>query len=58
MTAEIKNGKLVITLDMQEPTDSASGKTQVVASTHGNAPTTVQVKGKPVIIGVNAYIRK
>ena len=57
MRAEIKNGKLVVTMDMQEPTPSASGKTLVVATTHGNQPTTVQVDGKPVIIGLNAYIK-
>jgi hypothetical protein len=34
-----------------------SGKTLVVASTHGNQPTNVKVNDKPVIVGVNAYIR-
>ncbi len=57
MKAEIKGNQLVITIDMQEPTPSASGKTLVVCSTHGNQPTTVLVKGKPVIVGLNAYIR-
>ena len=33
------------------------GKTLVVATTHGNQPTDVTVNGKPVIVGVNAYIR-
>ena len=58
MTAEIKNGKLIITLDLQEPTLSASGKTLVVASSHGNMVTAATVAGKPVTIGVNAYIKK
>ena len=57
MTAEIKDGKLVITIEMQAPQRSASGKTLVVASSHGNVTTMAQVDGKPVIIGVNAYIR-
>lgn len=48
---------LTLVLDIQEPTPSSSGKTLVVASTHGNQPTDVQVNGKPVIVGVNAYIR-
>lgn len=36
---------------------SASGKTMVVASTNGNQPTTCMVDGKPVILGLNAYIK-
>ena len=47
---------LTLVLDLQEPTPSASGKTLVVATTHGNQPTDVTVNGKPVIVGVNAYI--
>ena len=49
---------LTLILDLQEPTPSASGKTLVVATTHGNQPTDVTVDGQPVIVGVNAYIRK
>ena len=48
---------LTLVLDLQEPTPSASGKTLVVATTHGNVPSQVQVDGKPLIVGVNAYIR-
>ena len=44
---------LTLVLDLQEPTPSASGKTLVVATT----PSEIQVNEKPVIIGVNAYIR-
>jgi hypothetical protein len=47
---------LTLVLNLQEPTPSASGKTLVVATTHGNQPTDVTVNGKPVIVGVNAYI--
>ena len=57
MKAEIKDGKLVITIDMQDPEPSASGKTLVVASTHGNMNSGVKVQGKDVIIGLNAYIK-
>ena len=46
-----------LVLDLQEPTPSASGKTMVIATTHGNVPTDLQIDGKPVIVGVNAYIR-
>ncbi len=57
MKAEIKGNQLVITIDMQEPAPSATGKTLVVASTHGNQASTAVVKGKPVVIGLNAYIK-
>lgn len=61
LKAEIigKNGdkQLVITTDLQKPTASKSGKTLVVASTHGNQPTTLVINGKTVIVGLNAYVR-
>jgi len=44
-------------MDLEKPTPSASGKTLVVASTRGNAVTDVMVDGKPVTIGLNAYIK-
>jgi len=40
------------------PVPSASGKTLVVASTHGNKVTDLIIEGQPVVIGVNAYIKK
>lgn len=59
MKVEIKDKQIIITLDIQDPPQpSASGKTLVVASTHGNQVTTVTIQGKPVVIGVNAYIRR
>jgi len=58
MEAKIENGKLIITIDLQEPTPSASGKNLVVASTHGNVVTDCEIDGKKVVIGLNAYIRK
>ena len=58
MDVKIENGKLIISIELQEPTPSASGKTLVVASTRGNKETDVMVDGKPVIIGLNAYIKK
>jgi hypothetical protein len=59
MQVELKNNKLIITIDVNsKPTPSASGKTLVVASSHGNQKTAVMVNGQPVIVGVNAYIRK
>ena len=49
---------LTLVLDLQDPTPSTSGKSLVVSTTHGNQPTDATVDGKPLIVGVNAYIRK
>lgn len=56
ITAEVKGQTLVITVPLQPATPSASGKTKVVASSRGNVQTEVKIDGKPVIVGVNAYI--
>ena len=58
MKVEIKNGNLVITMPLQKPTPSKSGKTLVVASSQGNRTTDVQIDGKPVTVGLNAYISR
>jgi hypothetical protein len=57
-TVDEKANTLTIVIDLQPPTRSASGKTLVVASTHGNltVPETT-VQGRPLTIGLNAYIR-
>jgi hypothetical protein len=47
----------VIEIDLEKPTPSSSGKTLVVASTHGNIVTNARVDDKPVTIGLNAYIK-
>ena len=49
--AEIKDKKLILTIDLDAPTvPSKSGKTQVIASTMGNKEL---VEG--VFVGVNVY---
>ena len=59
MNAKIENGILRIEIEVDSPPKpSASGKTLVVASSHGNQPTKAIVNGKPLIIGLNAYIRR
>ena len=52
-----EGNKLCIEIDLEKPTPSSSGKTLVVASTRGNAVTAAEVDGKPVTIGLNAYIK-
>jgi hypothetical protein len=57
LTAAIEDGCLVIRVPLNPtPVRSATGKTMVVASSHGNKETEVQVEGQPVYVGVNAYI--
>lgn len=57
-TAEVKGNQLIITMDLDtQGRPSATGKTRVHASTHGNMATTAVVSGKPLILGVNAYTK-
>ena len=59
MKATIEGDELVIRLPLnRSPVPSASGKTLVVASTHGNRTTEAVVNGQPVVVGVNAYIQR
>lgn len=57
MKVTIEKNELVIRVPLQEPTPSSTGKTLVVASSHGNQKTDALVNGKPVIVGLNAYIK-
>jgi hypothetical protein len=57
LKVEIKDNKLFIEIDLEKPTPSSSGKTLVVASTHGNIVTSAKVDGKQITIGLNAYIK-
>ena len=58
MEVKIENGKLIISIELQKPTPSASGKSLVIATTHGNVTTDCVSEGKPVVVGLNAYIKK
>lgn len=46
-----------IEIDLEKTTLSSSGKTLVVTSIRGNTVTKVEIDGKPVTIGLNAYIK-
>lgn len=57
MQVSIENGVLIIKIPVQDPPrPSASGKTLIVATSGGNQATAALVNGKPVIVGLNAYI--
>jgi hypothetical protein len=59
MKVTIEDGELVIRLPLNRPpVPSATGKTLVVASTRGNRRTDALIDGRPVVIGVNAYIAR
>jgi len=57
MKATIENGELVVRIPVQDPPrPSKTGKTLIVASSGGNQATAATVDGKPVVVGLNAYI--
>lgn len=57
MKATLKDGILTIEIPANaNPVASKTGKSLVVASTQGNKATALIVNGKPVVIGLNAYI--
>jgi hypothetical protein len=61
MNVSIKEKDGVSILTIETPVSlrpSKSGKTMLVASSGGNVQTAAQVDGKPVTVGLNAYIAK
>lgn len=57
MKVDVKTDKIIIELPIS-PRPSKSGKTTVIASTAGNIMSNAEYEGKPVVVGVNAYIKK
>ena len=58
MQVQIKDNNLVITMPLQTPSVSKSGKTLIVATSAGIKATTAEIDGKPIKVGVNAFIAK
>jgi hypothetical protein len=56
MKTEVTNDRFVISLKLREPKPSKSGKTLLVASTHGVRSSSVKVDGRPVLVNANAFI--
>jgi hypothetical protein len=55
ITVEVKDGKAVITIDLEHRGGlSSSGKSIIVATTSGN----VTIPGTNVVLGLNAYVKK
>ena len=57
MKTTIKDHVLHIEIPLHAPRPSATGKTLTVASSKGNQETEARIDGKPVVVGVNAYIK-
>ena len=57
MKVTTEGNEIVIRIPIPDTLErSNSGKTLVVASTHGNTKLDIQIKGRPVFLGLNAYI--
>ena len=57
MKATIEGTKLVIRMPLETPRPSTTGKTLIVASSRGNQVTTATIDGRPITVGLNAFIK-
>lgn len=57
MKVEQKGTNLIITIPMKDEPKMTPGGNMLVASSGGNKETELKVKGKTVIVGVNAYYK-
>ena len=57
MSVTVEGGRLIINAPIFEPRPSATGKTMVIFSTHGNVDTGADYQGEPLIMGLNVYYR-
>jgi len=56
-TVQVDGKMLIIRLPLQEPVRSkSSGKTLVIASTHGVVITEARYRGKPIVVVANAFV--
>ena len=56
VSVKLENNILKIEVPLEKPRPSKSGKTQVVASSHGLITTDVKYKGTHVVLNLNALI--
>jgi hypothetical protein len=57
MKTQIEDGQLIITLKLQKPKPSKTGKSDVVATTHGTRRTAKTLHNKRLYVNCNAFIR-
>jgi hypothetical protein len=55
--AKLKNDRLIISLKLKTPELSRSGKTLVIASSHGVQKCAAQFEGKDILVNANAFVR-
>jgi hypothetical protein len=55
-TIELDGQTLIIKLPLQTPIRSASGKTLVVATTHGTITTEARYEKKRIVVVANAFV--
>jgi hypothetical protein len=55
METKIKNGVLMISIPLQEPKLSTSGKSLVIATSRGKQRTALKLEGKTVYVVANAF---
>jgi hypothetical protein len=57
LSIKVKNGFLILHLRLGKPVPSKStGKTRVIASTHGTLTTDAVYRGKHIMVNANAFI--
>lgn len=56
MEAEVKAGKLLVTIALETPRPSSTGKSLLVATTGGFTATTAQVDGKLIRVNLTAIV--
>jgi hypothetical protein len=56
METKIKNGVIIISMPLQKPKKSTTGKSLVVATSRGKQQTTLRVDGMPVCVVANAFL--
>jgi hypothetical protein len=56
MKSKIENGTLIIKLRLEVPRPSSTGKTLLIASTHGVQNLSTEYEGKPVSVVANAFV--
>lgn len=56
MQFKLNGSTLVITCELTEPVISSTGKTFIIASSHGIVHTGLQKDGKPISVSLNAVI--
>jgi hypothetical protein len=56
METKIKNGVITISMPLQKPKKSTTGKSFVIATSRGKQQTTLTMDGKPVCVVANAFL--